>query len=287
MSMSTDSWALDPGLAYSLEMSEALAYQDTYVAAAWKRGNPTGAATTVVGGAVAFGLTAIDFGFFNRVVGLGTAQLATEADVEAASQFYLDLGVTQSVIHVAPGAQPAELVPWLNERGYVKGARWVKIWRDLDEVPTSDPSAESAPALRIEQIDASLASVWGDVCSMAFEMPGSVGDIAISTIGRPGWIHYLGFEGETPVSTAATHMADGVAWLGYGATLEEYRGRGWQTAMFLRRLRDARDLGCRLAVTETGEETEKDPLNHSYRNMVRVGFQLAYGRQNWVRIPTG
>jgi hypothetical protein len=287
MSMSTDSWALDPGLAYSLEMSEALAYQDTYVAAARKRGNPTGAATTVVGGAVAFGLTAIDFGFFNRAVGLGTAQLATEADVEAASQFYLDLGVTQSVIHVAPGAQPAELVPWLNERGYVKGARWVKMWRDLDEVPTSDPSAESAPALRIEQVDASLASVWGDVCSMAFEMPGSVGDILTSTIGRPGWIHYLGFEGETPVSTAATHMADGVAWLGYGATLEEYRGRGWQTAMLLRRLRDARDLGCRLAVTETGEETEKDPVNHSYRNMGRVGFQLAYARQNWVRMPTG
>lgn len=287
MSRSIDSWALDPGLAYSLEMSEALAYQDTYAAAARKRDNPTGAANIVVGGAVAFGLTAIDFWFFNRVVGLGTAQLATEADVEAASQLYLDLGVTESVIHVAPGAQPADLVPWLNERGYVKGARWVKMWRALDEVPTSDLPAESEPARRIEQIDASLASTWGDVCSIAFEIPGSVADIATSTIRRPGWIHYLGFEGGTPVSTAATHIADGVAWLGYGATLEEYRGRGWQTAMLLRRLRDARDLGCRLAVTETGEETEKDPVNHSYRNMVRVGFQLAYARQNWVRVPTG
>ncbi len=289
MSMSTDPRALDPDLAYWLEMSEALAYQDTYAAAASAAGNPTGAATSAVGGAVAFGLTAIDFGFFNRVVGLGNAQPATEADVEAASQFFLDLGVTQSVVHVAPGAQPAELVPWLNERGYVKGARWVKVWRDLGDVPAPDPSASSTPAsaLRIEQIDPSLASVWGEVCLTAFEMPGSIGDIATSTIGRPGWIHYLGFDGETPVSTAATHMADGVAWLGYGATLEEYRGRGWQTAMFLRRLRDARDLGCRLAVTETGEETEKDPVNHSYRNMVRVGFELAYARQNWVRIPTG
>lgn len=285
--MTTESWALDPGLAYSLEMSEAVAYQDTYVAAALKRGNPTGAATSAIGGAVAFGLTAADFWFFNRAVGLGTAQLATEADVEAASRFSLDLGVTQSVIDVAPGARPAELLPWLSERGYVTGARWVKMWRDLNEVPMSDPSPGPASALRIERIDVSQASVWGDVCLMAFEMPDSVGDIATATIGRPGWIHYLGFEGETPVSTAATHMADGVAWLGYGATLEEYRGRGWQTAMFLRRLRDARDLGCRLAVTETGEETENDPLNHSFRNMVRVGFQLAYARQNWIRIPTG
>ncbi len=172
------------------------------MAAASRPGNPTGVATTAVGGAVAFGLTAIDFGFFNRAVGLGNAQPATEANVEAASEFYLDRGVAQSVIHVAPGAQPAELGPWLKERGYVMGARWVKMWRDLGDLPAPDPSAESAPAsvLRIEQIDGSVASVWGDVCFTVFEMPGSVGDIATATIGRPGWIHYLGFEGETPVS---------------------------------------------------------------------------------------
>ena len=36
---------LDPDLAYWLEMSEALAYQDTSTAAAAVRGNPIGAAT--------------------------------------------------------------------------------------------------------------------------------------------------------------------------------------------------------------------------------------------------
>jgi hypothetical protein len=79
MNTAADDTALDLDLVYWLEMSEALAYEDTYAAAGSKPGNPTGATTAPVGGAIAFGLTAIDFGFFNRVVGLGTAQPATEA----------------------------------------------------------------------------------------------------------------------------------------------------------------------------------------------------------------
>lgn len=270
---------LDPDLAYWLEMSEALAYRDSYTAAAAVPGSPIGAASTMIGGSVAFGLTVIDFGVFNRVIGLGTAQPATEDDVDAASMFFLDLGLTQSVIHVAPDAQPAELVSWLVARGYVKGARWVKMWRDLEDLP------EPTSLLRIERIDVSRAADFADVCATAFEMPVEIQDQTSATIGRPGWVHYLGFDGKTPVSTAATHIEDRVAWLGYGATLEAYRGRGWQTAMFARRLEDAGELGCRLVVTETGEETEKDPINHSYRNMVRVGFKLGYARQNWVRLP--
>ena len=276
--MATDR-LLDPDIAYRLEMSEALAYQDTYTAAASMPGNPTGATTAPIGGAAAWGLTAIDFGFFNRVVGLGTARPAAEADVETASQFFLDLGVTQSIIHAAPGAEPAELVPWMQALGYVEGARWVKLWRRLDDLPTHSSS------MRIERIDESSAEVFTDVCLAAFEMPAAVGGLVSATVGRAGWVHYLGFDGETAVSTAAMHLADGVSWLGYGATREDHRGRGWQTAMFRRRLEDAREMGCRLAVTETGEETERNPVNHSYRNMLRTGFQLAYARQNWVRLP--
>jgi len=269
---------LDPDLAYWLEMSEALAFKDAYAAASAVPDNPTGAASVAVGGGVAFGLTVIDVGLFNRVVGLGSSRPATEADAEAASRFFLDLGLTESVVQVAPSAKPRELASWLNARGYRQGARWVKLWRLLDQLPAQS-------SLRIEQIGTAEAEAFGEVCLTAFEMPMQVSDVATAMIGRTGWIHYLGFDGDTPVSTAALHVSEDVAWLGYGATLDAYRGRGWQTAMFARRLADAHDLGCRLAVTETGEETEDHPVNHSYRNMVRLGFSLAYERQNWVRRP--
>jgi hypothetical protein len=83
------------------------------------------------------------------------------------------------------------------------------------------------------------------------------------------------------------YLTEGVAWLGFGATLEVARGRGGQSALFAERLRDARDQGCRWAVTETGEESDEEPVNHSFRNMIRAGFKLAYARRNWVRIEGG
>ena len=55
---------LDPDLAMWLEMAEAHAFLDTYSAAAEQPGNPAGAATAVIGEAVAFGLTVFDVGFF-------------------------------------------------------------------------------------------------------------------------------------------------------------------------------------------------------------------------------
>lgn len=67
------------------------------------------------------------------------------------------------------------------------------------------------------------------------------------------------------MSTAALHVSGDVAWLGYGATLEKYRGRGWQTAMFARRLADAHNLARRLAVTETGEKPRTS------RSTIRIG----------------
>lgn len=266
---------LDPDLAYWLEMAEARAYQDLYAAVAAAPGNPLGATSAVFGGAIAHGLAAIDFFFFNRVIGLGVAQPATTGDVAGAAAFYRELGLSQTAMHVAPGAQPPELADWIGAEGYQLGGRWVKLWHDLHDI------AEPAPALHIERIDSSLAETFADVVIAAFEMPDAVRLLGSANPGRPGWICYLGFEGEAPVSAAALHIDGDVAWLGYGGTLSDSRGRGWQTAMLLRRLHDARERGCRLAITETGEETDKNPVNHSYRNMVRTGFRLAYARRNW------
>lgn len=266
---------LDPDVARWLEMAEAHAYLDAYAAAAELPGNPAGARTAIIGGAVAIALDTVDVGFFNRIIGLGVTRPAVEADVRATAAFYRDLGLTRSAIHVAPGALPAELPAWIAAAGYRLGGRWVKLWHGLVDV------AVPAAGHRIERIGPSDAATFGDVCLAAFEMPEAVRLVATAPVGRRGWTHYVGYDGTAAVSTGALRIDGDVAWFGYGATLGSHRGRGWQTAMFLRRLGDARDAGCRLAVTETGEETQADPVNHSYRNMVRTGFRLAYARRDW------
>ena len=268
---------LDPEVAYWAEMSEALAWADIYQAAAALPGDPVGAITARPGDGVAFAFTGLDIGFFNRVIGIGVARPAVESDVDEVVAFYDGAKRETSVAQIAPHAAPAELVGWFEARGFNRSRTWVKMWHDLAAIP------EAKTDLRIEVIGPDRADDFGRLGVVeAYGFPDVVGPASGATAGKAGWTHYMGFDGDTPVSTAAMRIEDGVAWFGFGATSESHRGRGGQSALFARRLRDARDAGCRFAIVETGKETAEDP-NPSYRNMVRSGFQLAYFRHNWVR----
>jgi hypothetical protein len=268
---------LDPDVAYWTEMSEALAFRDIYEAAASLTDDSVGAINARPGDAVALAFTSLDIGFFNRVIGLGIARPAVESDVDEVVAFYDGAKRETSVAQISPHAAPAEVVGWFEARGFNRSRTWVKMWHDLASIP------EARTDLRIEVIGADRANDFGRLGVIeAYGFPEVVGPASGATAGRSGWTHYMGFDGDTPVSTAAMRIEDGVAWFGFGATSESHRGRGGQSALFARRLRDARDAGCRFAIVETGKETPEDP-NPSYRNMVRSGFQLAYFRHNWVR----
>ena len=272
---------LDPDVAYWAEMSEALAARDLFAAAAAVPGNPAKAATASPGGGVAFALGIADIGFFNRVIGVGVTRPAVETDVDEVVRFYDGLERTVSAAQLAPHATPPEMAGWFEARGYVASRWWVKMWHDLAELP------EPRTDLRIEVIGSDQADDFARIGMIeAYGFPAELAPVASAAVGRAGWRHYLGFDGDTPVSAAAMRIEDGVAWLGFGATTQGYRGRGGQSAMFAQRLRDARDAGCRLAITETGKETPEMP-NPSFRNMVRAGFRLAYPRRNWNRVVGG
>ena len=85
-----------------------------------------------------------------------------------------------------------------------------------------------------------------------------------------------------PIAGAALYQHEGVADLWGAATIPEYRGRGAQGALMVRRINDAAAVGCRWLVSETVEETAENP-NPSYHNMLRLGFEIAYLRPNYVR----
>jgi GNAT superfamily N-acetyltransferase len=270
-------------LHYWCEMAEASASRELIVAVQESGGDTTlGAEWAEIGGAVAFGLRHVPHPFFNRVIGLGIARPATSEDVAAVDAFFRGLGHGWSAVQVAEDvAEPNELVGWVEAGGWTRGRRWPKLWRSLDG---QLPVERADLPVRIERVGLDQAANFGRVVGAAFEMEDVLPRLSAATMGRPGWTHYLGFDGNEPVSAAALFVTAGVAWLGFGATLESHRGRGAQSAMFARRLADARLLGCRLAITETGEDTPEEP-NPSYRNMLRVGFEVAYFRPNWNRRP--
>jgi hypothetical protein len=265
-------------LAARLERAEGAALVEIYDGPP-RPGDPDlGPRTATIGGTFACALTILDAGFFNRTLGVGTTGAMTSDDIEAISSFYRDLGRKQSLIQVPPEAATPDLQAWLGAAGYRPGRNWVKLWHPLGEIP------DAPTDLRVEEIGPVHADAFADIVTTAMEFPPVVAPLAAWNVGSPGWHHYVGFDGDTPVATGAMRIDGDTAWIGFGSTREAARGRGGQSAIFARRLHDAKAMGCTLAVVETGEETEEDPVNHSYRNMLRLGFTLAYARRNWVRI---
>ena len=240
--------------------------------------DPAGTTVATPGGGVAFALAAVDIGFFNRVIGIGVARPAVEADVEEASAFFDRADRHQSVAQLAGHAVPSDVVGWFEARGFARSRTWVKMWHRLDTLPVATTD------LRIERIGPEWADEFARIGVIdAYGFPDVVAGVASSSVGRQGWTHYLGFDGDTPVAAAAMRIEDGVAWLGFGAT----RRRIEDVAANRRCSRcGCATLGTPAAgsrITETGEETPDEP-NPSYRNMVRSGFELAYPRHNWVRL---
>jgi hypothetical protein len=273
---SSDTQGLDPEIAYWLEMADALATRD-YVQAAidGTPGNALGLATSEIGGGYAFALGMDEGWFFSRWVGAGITRPATEADVDAAVDFFAAHRRTSAALMIAPHAQPSELVDWIADRGFSIRDRWPKLWRALDDDPGRPPTD-----LRFELAGAERDKDFATVVIRAF------GDEHLRPMvppaGRPGWAHYLGFDGESPVAAGAMYVLGDVAWLGFGATLESHRGRGGQSAILHRRLVEAKARGCRLAISETGPDSPGE-RNSSYGNMIRLGFQVGYHRPHWVR----
>ena len=90
----------------------------------------------------------------------------------------------------------------------------------------------------------------------------------------------MSFAGDTPAGTGALFVQGQHAWSDFGATAPEFRRRGSQGAVLARRIDHAVGLGCNRIFTCTGEDVAGDP-QHSYRNILRLGFEPTYVRENY------
>lgn len=129
---------------------------------------------------------------------------------------------------------------------------------------------------RITRVSPEQRATFARVLNIGYEVPeDSVrGKIFASTIGLPGWYHYLvRFDGE-PGSASVLYVTEGVAQLFVATTMPAYRGRGAQQALIQRRLADGQAAGCDLATSQTVID------NASPRNMARHDFEQLHLR--WI-----
>jgi hypothetical protein len=262
-------------VAQLVEFGEGEACADMFLAAPADFAAGMGLRVERVGSAIALITAKMDIMLFNRVIGLGVIEPATEAMVDDIATLYHQAGLRNFAIQVSPFAQPSALPAWLEARGLTRRDNWAKVYRGVEPPPPVPTD------LRIESIGLDQAGAFAAVACTAFGMPDTFQPWLAADVGRPGWRHYLAWDGEVPVATGALFVKDRIGWLGVGSTLLSHRRRGAQGAIMAQRIRDGAELGCRWLITETGEDVANRP-NPSYHNMVRTGFELAYQRSNYM-----
>lgn len=204
---------------------------------------------------------------------------ASEQDLGPAIAWAEERGVTPFV-PVTPGLRGSgRTEAWLRERGFERAHSWVKFVRDPHppRFPTSDE-------VKVVEISSADEEPFGAIAAVGFGLPAWGAEFFAHLPGRPGWHCYVAKVGGEPQACGAMVLAEGIAELGIGATLEEARGRGCQTALLHRRICDAAAAGCEALFVETGERVSGRP-SASYRNVLRAGFEEAYLRPNWRRSP--
>ena len=210
----------------------------------------------------------------NRAIGLGLSRPETEDSVGKMVAAYRDAGVQRYFVQRHPVAQPAELADWLVAAGLQKVRGWQKFSRGRDAAPRVETD------LRIERVGPERGAAFGRIVCDAFDLGQDAAPWLARLPGRPGWQVFMTFDGERPAGAGSLFIQDGLAWFDFGATAPAYRRRGSQSALLARRVQHALDAGCRKLFTCTGEDVPGDP-QHSYRNILKAGFQEDYLRENY------
>jgi hypothetical protein len=221
-----------------------------------------------VDGALMMRVERIHDNWHNRVLGFCMQKPASRRALEQMVASYRAAGCRQFSVHVAPGAQPAELPSWLAELGLAPTARMAKLVRP------PGGAVEVSTKLRVAAVEARDAAAFGRVSCAGWELPPPLAGWAAALVGRDRWRAYLAWDGGEPVAAALLFVDGDLAWMGGMCTLAAHRGRGAQQALIAARIAEA---GAHTLVTETLED------NQSFRNCLKLGFQRAYVREGFTQ----
>lgn len=213
----------------------------------------------------------------NRVIGLGIKEPVDEAAIDAIGRLYECLDLSYG-IEIGPCAEPHDLRAWLRQRRMRRTQPTAMRYRAASLMKSETRGLNVAKAR-----DASESQLVGEICSSVFRMPASVCSLLAATRRDARWRQWLVRRGATPIAAALSFVDQGVAWLGWDATLPEFRGLGAHRAMIAARVHDAWEAGCAHVTTETGVNTTATP-NPSGRNYEKEAFRLAYERMTYAAI---
>ena len=214
---------------------------------------------------------------FNRVLGLGLFEEATEQIVNEAAALYVASNVPWG-IELSPAARPDDLPERLKKRRMRRGLGTALLICSCADIPQIDTD------LRIERVGPEFGMIGAEISAPIFHVAPEIKALLEVAATRPEYRQWLAFDGDVPVGSCLSYVRDGVVWSGWSSTLPSHRGRRVHAAFVSECMREAKASGCEWFTAETalGTPTQPDP---AYRNLLRLGFSLAYERHTYIAMP--
>jgi hypothetical protein len=231
-----------------------------------------------VDGGTAFIAARFPHATVNRVTGFGLDRPLDEATLDRTIALYPHRVFS---IQPSPMARPPDLSGWLAARGFAVSFHWL-IW--VREAESS--SAGSATGLELRRLGPEHGEEFATLVCTAYANPARLAPLHAAGVGRPRWHHWGAFDGDRLVSAGILYVHDEVGRLFTAGTLPTHRGRGAQGALLVRRMHEARALGCRWVTAETADDLPDKP-NPSVHNLARLGFRLLHRRPAWMPREAG
>jgi GNAT superfamily N-acetyltransferase len=224
--------------------------------------------------------------FWSKTLGFGFDEPLTAELIEEVCAFYRVQRNPVATLRFAPEVLPEDWDEICAKRDISRGGAQVKLACEVDTaLARIEDFGRSEPTLRVEPMRQKDARRSSELMFGVFKLPEPAVEMAVASVGRPGWQAFAAWDGDRMVGTAASFIHQETAQYFAASTLPEARGRGGQSALIAARARAAKSAGCHWMVAQTNAEAPGEH-NTSLHNMLRAGFEVVYERRDWV-LKTG
>jgi hypothetical protein len=221
----------------------------------------------------------IPFAHFNRVMGLGLTQPATEKELDDILACFQAKNIKRLELHHIPHTQPPQLVDWLTARGLRVMSGWDRIYRGNEAL--ADKTAMPA-GMRAEKVTLATMKEWATFLVTWYCLEPTK-PLLLSLVERQGWHHYALRENERIIAARSMYIhSDGMAWWGIEAPVPGFMTPrfDWDYHLCREIVKDGLQLGGKYFVADIEKTSEK--MDHDgYRNFAALGFKRAYFRSNY------
>lgn len=258
-------------IAEALERSEIEYMTDRMLAIQEREGNPEGIEIQQFGQCTAFYSRTMQWALFNNVKGTLDPEVLDDI-----LRFYSERERSFE-FQIIPNKADQQVMKLLYNKGFYQSGFHTTLYCKAREVDFRSEHDLHIRELREDEFD-TYAEIHCLGTGLSLDgMPYVAANNQV-LYQRSGWRFYIGFLKEQPAAVAVMYMQNNMASLTFAATLPEYRNRGLQTNLLLRRIHDAYLNNCELVVSQCSY------CSPSHRNMERAGMKIGYTRATWTKV---